>query len=822
MAPQTTDSFAAPFRIINNRLGTTPTWQLPHVVPHLANIISKCGPIWSSAAASESRDKAESDVLLHRYRTRISTLLQDKNPQARWAAVVLVKATVEAGGLAVVRESGSWIRFMIAMVGSIDPSSTKKLCIVTITRCFLLTQGHQSILRELTTPMLPAFLSATLKILHRPSDVKESLLLIALDALSELLPYHPSSIRPFLSQIRSCILPLLAPTPSSLVDSEDPATVSVVATEAVASGARRLYIMLFYCAPKKTEAEEWVKAAKIVCDTIHITADRVFRAFIEDRQPITSYPKLPPLSTAETVGCLGGSLMGLPGWTGIQGGIERLVGLLRTLKAFMATHTSFAVAAPVGSVLEVFTRVVSVLSFPNQSKSQFNPEIGRDEREGVFEGLPDVHTAAVDALGSMNWRLGHGAASLFNETLEQCLLLLRLERSSIPLRIAIYGFVSNALHRFGLTVEQHLRDQLSACVSIGCEDLLSSLIPMQESTEITLDTHETMTKDSTFRSSKIRQPLTDVQRAAANMLSSALTDLPDNFLSRSTRSQIDRIAILVQHEEILLASVLYPGKGAWPSLMPLLARAGPKSLVTEGLMKPRMPLIQSKHDDQLSFGEMGTQITQEAGFSQVYSGNGFTSAEIIALPERGSLVEDSMRTEKDSNLDTALRTTAHPMSPEIYDSTYSPPKSTGDPTVEVPETQPLSLTGSNKRTREGVNEDSANLQFSDKKDSQPDRTAETTSSTKRLRLTEPTTQSNETTNVIESQKIDQGEVHGTGTSSLTNTHSVLGMSTPKAAIVDEGSDSDESSIPPIDPTPATDDEDEDEDEETEDEEHNES
>lgn len=107
-----------PLRSVTQRLSSTAKTDLPHVVPFLATTISNCGAILAGAD-SQGRKKSDSEaaIVVHKLKTQISTLLQDGSKEARWAAIVLVKAMVEAGEWNVLQASGNWVRAMLGFLG---------------------------------------------------------------------------------------------------------------------------------------------------------------------------------------------------------------------------------------------------------------------------------------------------------------------------------------------------------------------------------------------------------------------------------------------------------------------------------------------------------------------------------------------------------------------------------------------------------------------------------------------------------------------------------------------------------------------------------
>ena len=108
-----------PLGAITDRLAGAPQVQLPHLVPGLTNDLTNCRMVLSASAnhqGSLQEQGPESTVLVHKYKTQISTLLQDKRVEVRWAAVVLVKATIEVGAWEVLQGAAVWVRSLLEIL----------------------------------------------------------------------------------------------------------------------------------------------------------------------------------------------------------------------------------------------------------------------------------------------------------------------------------------------------------------------------------------------------------------------------------------------------------------------------------------------------------------------------------------------------------------------------------------------------------------------------------------------------------------------------------------------------------------------------------
>ena len=117
MVPQISGPQLYPLRVVTQRLASTPTNRLPHVVPFLASTIAGCHEIFKHLETlEEGKDGSEVGIVVHKLKTQISTLLQDKSVEARWSAVILIKATVEAGGWNILQSCGAWVRGLLAIL----------------------------------------------------------------------------------------------------------------------------------------------------------------------------------------------------------------------------------------------------------------------------------------------------------------------------------------------------------------------------------------------------------------------------------------------------------------------------------------------------------------------------------------------------------------------------------------------------------------------------------------------------------------------------------------------------------------------------------
>ena len=491
-----------------------------------------------------------------------------------------------------------------------DSLSTKRLCVITLTRIFLLTHNHQSLVREITTPALASFVASCTN-LAQGTEISGALRLVILQGLCELIGLHTTLFRPFLGQLQKLTLLLIAPTPS---EASLENRISPVSTP-VADSARRLFVLLHVCSPKNTAGDEWTQSFQSTLATAQRTADSVFRAIVEERKVS------PGMNIAGNINLIHELVndrkpgpLNLPSWTGIYAGIERLDGLLRTLQAFVATKTSVSVVFPVSSTMELADRVLSACRPSNTQDSRIRPEVGRDERDGLAAGLPQLHLSAMNLFSVMLLRMGSASAALVQSAIEQIFWVLDDENEVDEIRLAAYRILAHVLTKFGPSIPRSFAKSIARCLVLACEDIKPLQDNLAQGGEASImrekqPGHEasTMNADSYLKRVKIQHEVSSgpsvVQAAARELMPLALARLPDGFLSEVVRIKIDSTSIVMNHRETMLASVMRTGTNKrgqrmTTSILPLLARAHSGDLGVEALLRPQLPILQPRWTEQ--------------------------------------------------------------------------------------------------------------------------------------------------------------------------------------------------------------------------------
>ncbi|WEW56602.1 hypothetical protein PRK78_002049 [Emydomyces testavorans] len=602
---------------------------------YLASALGESGSILS-ASETQRRGGGISDTarLVTKVKARITSLLQDKSIEGRWTAVVLAKAAVEAGQWEILRGCEPWVRSLLTILGKPDPVSSKKLSIITVTRVFQLTQQYPTLIREITTPCLPSFVTACLNIISVKSALdgsrrlkqNHSLVITVFSAFLELLPSHPTIFRPFSAQIHDLLLPLIGS-----IGSAD------FISDTVVSLAQRLFVCLHHCAPKNTSGEEWLKAYRSTILAAHQAGDQLFRGIREQWESIDAEIRQSSKSRnyCNLVGDEGPDPLRLRGWNGVQEGSGRLVSLLRLLSQFLSMRTHLNVSIPIGSTLDLTARLTS-LNVPvseneNGMSNLIIREIGQDERDSLFSELPKIYVSTLDLLCAIVEVSGTSSISIAQNCLDQALWVFDSAKPSRAVRVAVYRCISTVLPIIGYTLTKSGLSLLAPAIQSSCFDLLPqspACVKGNQSMEKNpkaKGNHMAINADAFLNTNAIAatadnrpSDFQEMQFAAFQLLINALTCVPTELFPLSLRAEIDRTAILTGSAKLMMASVLNPiprtGKQrGHASIMPFLARNRPNDLEVEGLLRPRMPvLVTSTGKSKIDFAAQQEDIGVES------------------------------------------------------------------------------------------------------------------------------------------------------------------------------------------------------------------
>jgi pre-rRNA-processing protein RIX1 len=471
-----------------------------------------------------------------------------------------------------------------------------------------MTHEYQTLVREITTPTLPTFVSACLNLISSKQSSKAPDVPLSLEesvsrSFAILLPRHTTIFRPFVSQLRLVTRSYVAPTMSD----------DIFVSTSLKESARRLVVNLHLTAAKNAGGEEWSKDVRNLVRDIHLTADCVFRAVIEDWESTAGY-----VSDPVNLGLNGGGKGNedLPPWAGIYAGVERLVGLLETLMEYFRGGTSAPVTISLGRIMDMITRLLSIAippssDTPSSSRGiRLNPAIDREERDGLWSGMPQIYVAALQLIGTIAERLEENFVSLAQSSFDQLVWVFPFGRHSPEFRLAAYDVAAKVLLRIGHSLGRGHAGKLALIIRSCCQDLVAVDPDFKNvgTTNVTnKEGHGKGISSNHNADSFLRTTVgivTEVSLVDENLVYGArellplfLSHYPQQFLDISLRSLVERTAILSHNKNAMLASILNPFVGkngrAVTSILPHLTREFGGDDIVEIFLRPRMPLLRA-------------------------------------------------------------------------------------------------------------------------------------------------------------------------------------------------------------------------------------
>lgn len=612
--------------VINERLAKTPKHQIAQHVSPITQLLTSCKGIFDGSASLSKKAKSENAVAVHKFKTNLSSLLNDRSVEARWAAVILIKAALETGGWEMLKDCKSWVNGLIAILKKPDPPTTKKSSMITLTRIFMLTKDYPTLAREVTTPSLPAFITACLNHFQdketgwavQKSLYQRELLETMLEVFSMLIPRHPTIFRSFTTQIRAITILIISRNSSRAGDVGTPWIVPP-SSQSIKIG-QRVFVQLHLCAPKSGSAQEWNSTHEIVVRTIHETANEIFRAVLETWTTSSDMPR-PTRSDATLPNDPGrnqSDALGNTAWLGLTAGAERMISLLGLLQQYFATPTSLPVTPRLGLICSLLTRLFLVTVPRAEDEIRFkgfelcNKQVSRLERMELFVNLPKIHAAAMGVIMHVVRRFGIGSMPMSSQFLDQLVWLFDAEDADLALRETTYSVLVDILKIIGPSLSSSKVSQMEKLIkrcsndATISENIISSTERFTTTKPNTNGNTSTVNPNTVMETPAVRTSAAtsynSLQLAARTLISTMLSKLPAENIPQNMRDQLDLAAVSSRDANALTASALNPAPPQ-ASILPIMASIHPDSLQVEAILRPRMPVIHTGAAASMAAGQ---------------------------------------------------------------------------------------------------------------------------------------------------------------------------------------------------------------------------
>jgi len=584
MPSSPTDSLLV-LRTITTLLTATSEVSLPSQIPTIAGQLYASpilDPAISLSSSTRGRESEDAVVLVNKFKTRVSTLLQSRVSQARWCGVVMVKCTVESSFEALAAWGGPWAKVLVGLVTVCsthsralmtnwtnqrpEPTTTTVMVVRTLTRIFTtLSADKPSLTREIVTPYLPAFFGGLLSALGSEDS---RVITVVLEALRDVIGVHPVTFRPFSGKTKGAVLKRM----SSLEGEQE-------------KMAREVFVKLHLCASNSSKrvsgqeagkgnavAGEWRELFGAVLEEVHGTLDMVFKPVVED------YDYRHPSGKSTTLGIE-------PAEEDIASQVERLLLLLRLFGSFFTTPTTVQPQISLAQLVDATSRIFAI----TVASVAHNPAVEKGHRETLFSLLPSIHAATLNLLDTLAQRLQGLLFPFVPALLEQAAYVHTEESWSADIRVATYTLTNTLLAFSGLALTKATVDILHPVFSTCCDDLLPPLpLPPPPAKKQKQSAHADSLMAALTPASIFSPPA--LTSAASTFLATSLAKIQPQLLRTEVRAKMERTAVITGNKEALLAAVLFPRVAARCGVLPHLVRGG-MGLAEEAVVRPRMPVV---------------------------------------------------------------------------------------------------------------------------------------------------------------------------------------------------------------------------------------
>lgn len=238
-----------------------------------------------------------------------------------------------------------------------------------------------------------------------------------------------------------------------------------------------------------------------------------------------------------------------------------------------------------------------------------NPEIGKDERESLWNALPSIHSATINLLQTIVETFSVGAVPIVQSCLDQAFWVFESEVFCRDIRTSTYGLLDAALQVTGFNLTKSDISSLTPTVRALCRDLQQArsgknVEPAKTKSSKrkskvpngTANADDFLNLGSSGPSEGAFAGRSPGYETETDLLTTFLSFLPAELLPVSLRAELDRTAILLQIKQSMIASVVNPipasGKQrGHASILPFLSRSYPGDVEVEGLLRPRLPVL---------------------------------------------------------------------------------------------------------------------------------------------------------------------------------------------------------------------------------------
>lgn len=366
---------------------------------------------------------------ISKFNVRVSAFLNNKKPMAKWFGAHLAMVAVDSNWNILKSNGAKWTKLLLKILETNEPLATKEVAIKALSTIFAKTFGKQEFTRDITTPHISPFLKLLFKhaqiteesvvIKNDSSNSQEEFIqlddsdeeddtlsfkkpseddsLISLSSQSELLntivpainqilKQQSTTFRPFSGRYLALISRIIS------LSYTNPSVIDPTLLKQTCQG----YALLHYSAPKDSESLTWRLGAKHIVAHLHQTINSVSKSFVDEDFEIFADSENISKNTSGGVDTPLLALSPIKETSKSQllaQTTDKLQVLFHLLLAFLSTPTKTAVKLPLGTIINLVDRSLSLSQFTSEL-----PRVEKNHRELFVTLLDALHFEALNAI----------------------------------------------------------------------------------------------------------------------------------------------------------------------------------------------------------------------------------------------------------------------------------------------------------------------------------------------------------------------------------------------------------------------------------------
>lgn len=367
---------------------------------------------------------------ISKFNVRVSTFLNSKKPMAKWFGAHLAMVAVDSNWNILKSNGAKWTKLLLKVLETNEPLATKEVAIKALSTIFAKTFGKQEFTRDITTPHISPFLKLLFKhaqiteesvVIKNDSSKSQEEEFIQLDdsdeeddtlsfkkpseddsllslssqsellntivpAINQILKQQSTTFRPFSGRYLALISRIIS------LSYTNPSVIEPTLLKQTCQG----YALLHYSAQKDSESLTWRLGAKHIISHIHQTINSVSKSFVDEDFEIFADSENISKNTSGGVDTPLLALSPIKETSKSQllaQTTDKLQVLFHLLLAFLSTPTKTAVKLPLGTVMNLVDRSLSLSQFTSEL-----PRVEKNHRELFVTLLDALHFEALNVI----------------------------------------------------------------------------------------------------------------------------------------------------------------------------------------------------------------------------------------------------------------------------------------------------------------------------------------------------------------------------------------------------------------------------------------